>query len=128
MTDGTTGPVGLTGDTLNGTKAADGSPQASSVIVTFDRPVDPSSFTAGGGTADVTVFTTDFESGAAGFYDEQQRPRRHRRHRRRRPLAPSRPRPGQRREPHGDALFYYGRGESAAGGGNYNSGSANWAS
>lgn len=43
--DGTMGPVGTPGDTLNGTPAADGSPQAQSLQVTFDRPVDPATFT-----------------------------------------------------------------------------------
>ncbi|MFO0907024.1 MAG: Ig-like domain-containing protein [Isosphaeraceae bacterium] len=43
---GTMGPVGEAGDTLNSSRAADGGPQAHSVIVTFDRPVDPNTFTA----------------------------------------------------------------------------------
>jgi subtilisin-like proprotein convertase family protein/photosystem II stability/assembly factor-like uncharacterized protein len=41
----TMGPVGLPGDTLNNTRAADGTPIASKILVTFDRPVDPSTFT-----------------------------------------------------------------------------------
>jgi subtilisin-like proprotein convertase family protein len=41
----TMGPVGQPGDTLNATRAQDGSPQASAFVITFDRPVDPSTFT-----------------------------------------------------------------------------------
>jgi hypothetical protein len=44
---GTEGPVGQAGDSLNGSRAADGGPQAHSLIVTFDRPVDPNTFTNG---------------------------------------------------------------------------------
>jgi subtilisin-like proprotein convertase family protein len=40
----TMGPVGGPGDALNGTRAADGTPQARAFTVTFDRPVDPSTF------------------------------------------------------------------------------------
>src|SRR5437762_1799539 len=43
----TMGPVGQPGDLLNDKRGADGGPEASSVIVTFDRPVDPSTFTPG---------------------------------------------------------------------------------
>ena len=41
---GTQGPVGQPGDTLNNSTAADGTPQAGAFIVTFDRPIDPSTF------------------------------------------------------------------------------------
>ena len=51
----TMGPVGEAGDTLNGQRAADGAPEASAFIVTFDRPIDPSTFT----TSDVQVFFRD---------------------------------------------------------------------
>ena len=37
--DGTMGPVGLPGDSLNGNRTADGTPIAQSFIVTFDRPI-----------------------------------------------------------------------------------------
>jgi large repetitive protein len=67
IVSGTMGPVGLSGDTLNGNTAADGGPTANSVVVTFDRPVDPATFTTDVGTPDVTVYTTNFEAGAAGW-------------------------------------------------------------
>jgi subtilisin-like proprotein convertase family protein len=51
----TMGPVGEPGDTLNGTRAANGAPQASAFTVTFDRPVDPATFTV----ADVQVIYHD---------------------------------------------------------------------
>jgi large repetitive protein len=51
----TMGPVGEPGDTLNGQRALDGSPQASAFTVTFDEPVDPATFTV----ADVQVFYHD---------------------------------------------------------------------
>ena len=41
---GTQGPVGLPGDTLNNITAADGGPEASAFVVTFDRPIDPATF------------------------------------------------------------------------------------
>jgi len=47
----TQGPVGQPGDSVNNRRAADGGPEASAFQVTFDRPVDPSTFTVG----DVTV-------------------------------------------------------------------------
>jgi large repetitive protein len=53
--DSTMGPVGQAGDTLNASRAADGGPQASAFTVTFDRPVDPSTFTV----QDVQVFFRD---------------------------------------------------------------------
>jgi len=42
----TSGPVGQPGDTLNTDTQADGTPVASTFLVTFDRPIDPSTFTA----------------------------------------------------------------------------------
>jgi subtilisin-like proprotein convertase family protein len=41
----TEGPVGDPGDTINTTRASDGGPEISAFDVTFDRPVDPSTFT-----------------------------------------------------------------------------------
>ncbi len=54
----TMGPVGEPDDTLNNTRAADGTPQASSFIVTFDRPVDPSTFLPGNVTVTYRSVTT----------------------------------------------------------------------
>ena len=46
VTVGTSGPVGLPGDTVNGTRnPVDGGPQAHAFQVTFDRPVDPATAT-----------------------------------------------------------------------------------
>jgi subtilisin-like proprotein convertase family protein len=42
----TMGPVGEPGDALNVTRAADGTPQVSNVLVGFDRPIDPATFSA----------------------------------------------------------------------------------
>ena len=58
---GTMGPVGQPGDTLNSGTAADGTPVAQRFRVTFDRPVDPSTFT---GDA-VRVFFHDATPGNA---------------------------------------------------------------
>jgi subtilisin-like proprotein convertase family protein len=41
----TMGPVGQPGDTINAARGPDGGPTASAFVVTFDRPVDPSTFT-----------------------------------------------------------------------------------
>src|SRR5205085_12148701 len=41
----TIGVVGENGDTLNGNHAADGAPIAESFVVTFDRPIDSTTFT-----------------------------------------------------------------------------------
>ena len=41
----TEGPVGDAGDTVNNTRTSDGTPIVSAFDVTFDRPVDPSTFT-----------------------------------------------------------------------------------
>lgn len=46
IVDGTMGPVGEPGDGLNSQRAPDGAPLARSILVTFDRPVDPGTFTA----------------------------------------------------------------------------------
>ena len=51
----TQGPVGLAGDVQNTTRAADGTTLANTIDVTFDRPIDPNSFTIG----NVTVFYED---------------------------------------------------------------------
>ena len=40
----TMGPIGGPNDTVNNTRAADGTPIASAFVVTFDRPIDPTSF------------------------------------------------------------------------------------
>jgi len=58
---GTMGPVGQPGDTLNSGTAADGTPVAQRFRVTFDRPVDPSTFTG----AAVRVFFHDTTPGNA---------------------------------------------------------------
>jgi subtilisin-like proprotein convertase family protein len=58
---GTMGPVGLPGDNLNNTTAADGTPIAKSFIVTFDRPVDPGTF----GIGQAQVFFHDTVAGDA---------------------------------------------------------------
>ena len=42
----TSGPIGQPGDTLNTDTQGDGTPIASTFLVTFDRPIDPKSFTA----------------------------------------------------------------------------------
>jgi len=57
----TMGPVGLPGDALNGTKGADGGPQAHAFEVTFDRPIDPGSFTL----SDVQIYYLGTAPGAA---------------------------------------------------------------
>ena len=51
VVDSTMGPVGEAGDAVNATRAADGTPQASNFLVTFDRPIDPTTF----GAADVQL-------------------------------------------------------------------------
>src|SRR5262249_23751802 len=53
--DGTSGQVGESGDTLNTQRPADGGPLARFLIITFDRPVDPATFTA----ADVRLLARD---------------------------------------------------------------------
>ncbi len=53
--DSTMGAVGELGDGTNSARAADGSPEASTIAVTFDRPVDKTSFTPD----DVQVFYRD---------------------------------------------------------------------
>ena len=53
--NGTMGPVGGPGDTLNGQRAADGGPLARALVVEFDRRVDPATFTA----ADVQFLARD---------------------------------------------------------------------
>lgn len=58
----TMGPVGGPNDTLNNTRTADGTPIARSFIVTFDRPVDPSTFTP----AQVQVSFRDTTTNGAG--------------------------------------------------------------
>ena len=55
----TQGPVGEAGDTVNTTRAADGTPIANTIQITFDRAVDPTSFLADGatiGTSPLQVF------------------------------------------------------------------------
>ena len=51
----TSGPIGQPGDTLNTDTQSDGTPIASTFLVTFDRPIDPSTFTS----ADATVMYRD---------------------------------------------------------------------
>jgi subtilisin-like proprotein convertase family protein len=46
----TQGPVGEPGDTVNPTRTADGTPIANTIVLTFDRAVDPASFPADGAT------------------------------------------------------------------------------
>ena len=56
----TQGPVGINGDALNVKKSAtDGTTEANTILVTFDRPIDPNTFTAG----NVSVF---FEAPTGG--------------------------------------------------------------
>jgi subtilisin-like proprotein convertase family protein len=57
----TQGPVGLPGDTVNTDKTADGTPVANTIVITFDRAVNPASFPADGltnpiGTSPIEVF------------------------------------------------------------------------
>lgn len=52
---GTKGPVSLPGDTLNPADRTTGLPVATAFVVTFDRPVDPATFTA----IDVTIIGRD---------------------------------------------------------------------
>ena len=40
----TQGPVGVPGDAVNTARAADGTPLANTIVVAFDRPIDPSSY------------------------------------------------------------------------------------
>ena len=47
----TQGPVGEPGSAINQRRAADGSPIAETIVLTFDRPVDPNSFPSDGGNA-----------------------------------------------------------------------------
>ncbi len=42
------GPVGQPGDTVNTARAADGSPLANSMVITFDRPINPATFNPDG--------------------------------------------------------------------------------
>src|SRR5262249_53385228 len=55
ITSSTMGPAGEAGDAVNNPRAADGAPQASAFVVTFDRPIDPNTFS----TQDVQVFFRD---------------------------------------------------------------------
>ena len=55
----TQGPVGIPGDTVNTTRAADGTTLANTILVTFDRPIDPATFPTG----DVSVY---FEAPTGG--------------------------------------------------------------
>ena len=60
----TQGPVGEPGDAVNTARAADGSPIANTIVIKFDRGVDPASFPADGaanpiGTSPLEVFYRD---------------------------------------------------------------------
>jgi subtilisin-like proprotein convertase family protein len=63
----TMGPVGQPGDTVNTDRATDGSPVANSLILTFDRPINPATLNPDGlassgqpiGTGDVRVYYQD---------------------------------------------------------------------
>ena len=56
----TQGPIGLPGDLVNSDRdPTDGTPIASEFLVTFDRPIDPSTFTA----SDVVVMYRDTTAG-----------------------------------------------------------------
>ncbi len=59
----TQGPVGLPGDSLNNSRAADGGPEASAFIVTFDRFIDPSTFTPKNVTVTYRDTTTNDTNG-----------------------------------------------------------------
>lgn len=122
--NGTMGPVGLSGDTLNGNTLPDGSPLVQSLIVEFDRPIDPSTFTPGTGTPNVTVFAADFESGLNGFTIDNNGP----------DGLPGTADDGLWHQSTGRGgnaghsasnSIYYGRNETASGGGNYDTGSTN---
>ena len=62
VVSGTMGPVGLPGDGLNGSRLPDGTPVANSIIVNFDRPVDPATFTP----ADVQVIYRNTDAATNG--------------------------------------------------------------
>jgi subtilisin-like proprotein convertase family protein len=58
----TQGPVGEPGDTVNTSRAADGSPIANTIVLTFDRGVDPATFQPDGaliGSSPIQVFYRD---------------------------------------------------------------------
>jgi hypothetical protein len=59
----TMGAVGNPGDTVNVDRNPDGSPIADAFTVTFDRPIDPNSFTNSVAASDVTVTYQDTTSG-----------------------------------------------------------------
>jgi subtilisin-like proprotein convertase family protein len=70
---GTMGPVGEPGDTVNTTRAADGSPVADTFLLTFDRPIDPATFNPDGpsgaiGSGDVRVYYQDPYGPTTGTY------------------------------------------------------------
>jgi subtilisin-like proprotein convertase family protein len=52
----TQGPVGGSSDTLNTTRAADGTPKATTFTITFDNPIDPTAATLNALLADTTVY------------------------------------------------------------------------
>ncbi len=97
---------------------------ANSFAVTFDRPVDPFTFTGDLGTPSVVLFQADFETGNDGFTFDNSGPDAtigtfddglwHR----------SSGRGGQAGHS-GTFSMYYGQGEGPAGGGDYSTGSQN---
>jgi subtilisin-like proprotein convertase family protein len=113
----TMGPVGQPGDRVNADRAADGTPEADALQVTFDRPVDPATFTAFPDQPPAAIFSATFENGADGFTADNN------------PIPDPNYAPGlwhlstgrggdaNRSGTHG---FYYGQNEGANGGGNYN--------
>ncbi len=73
---GTMGPVGEPGDSTNATRSAvDGSPVANTILLSFDRPIDPATFQGDGlastgqpiGTGDVRVYYQDPYGPTVGF-------------------------------------------------------------
>jgi Bacterial Ig-like domain len=60
----TQGPVGQSGDTVNTSRAADGTPMANTIVITFDEPVAPTA-TATALLADTTVFFKSPDGGTS---------------------------------------------------------------
>ena len=121
---GTMGPVGSAGDTINNTRAADGSPQATSFVVTFDRRVDPATFVYQTGQVPATLYSFNFESGLAGFTFDNKGPDGVTGTSDDGLWKLSTGRGGNTGHSPTHSL-YYGQGETAAGGGNYDTGFRN---
>ena len=113
----TMGVVGEPGDRLNTQRTATNAPEASSLVVSFDRFIDPASFTTGAGAPETVLNSYDFESGVQGWT--------------RTPNTAAnlwhRTTTGRSTATGhtGPASFYYGLGETATAQGNYNTGNVN---